>query len=267
MLEIIGYIALGGLGLVLGLLGAGGSILAVPILVYLFDVPPTQATGYSLVLVGATALVGSVAFLRRGESDPRMALLFGIPAVVAVYATRRFLMPAIPDVLWEGASVAFTKDAMVMLVFAAFMLAAAGVMILDRERTLDAVEPHELRSPGWIFAAGAAVGVFTGFVGAGGGFMILPVLVILGGLPIKVAIGTDLIVIATKSLVGFVGELQAVSNLDLGLVLRILALPLAGIVLGSVLNQRVPARLLKPAFGWFVLAMGLYIAGRELISI
>lgn len=260
------------LGVVLGLIGAGGSILVVPILVYLFAIPAAQATGYSLVIVGTTALAGAVTYLRRGQSDPRMAALFGIPAIAAVYLTRRVLFPAIPDPVFQTSAFALSKDTAVMLLFAAFMLLAAISMIRPgptaaglRERSVRSPAETPWSSPVVLAATGFFVGIFTGLVGAGGGFMILPVLVLVAGLPIRIAIGTDLLIIAAKSLIGFVGEAQAAEAIDWAFVATILALPLVGIALGTRLNRRVPAERLKGAFGVFVLVMAVYIVGRELL--
>jgi uncharacterized membrane protein YfcA len=255
------------MGVVLGTLGAGGSILVMPILVYLFGVTPTLASGYSLVIVGATALVGAVEYLRRGQSNPRMAVIFGFPAIVAVYLTRRFFFPAIPDPLIQVEAFTLSKDAGVMILFSVFMLAAAGSMMRSgrKEDAEEAAPPERLNIP-LIFASGFTVGVFTGLVGAGGGFMILPVLVILGGLPMKIAIGTDLLIIAAKSLIGFVGEVQAVEGIDFAFVGLVTLLPVAGMFLGTYLNKKAPARLLRTGFAWFVLIMGGYIVVRELLG-
>lgn len=265
MMEALGFPAMVMMGVVLGVIGAGGSILTVPILVYLFGIAPTMATGYSLAIVGTTALAGAVEYLRRGQSDPRMALIFGSPAIVAVYLTRRWFFPAIPDPLWQSGGFVLTKDTGVMVLFAAFMLIAA-VSMMRGGRGAEAEEPRQaaqLNIP-LIVVLGFSVGVFTGLVGAGGGFMILPVLVLLGGLPMKVAIGTDLLIIAAKSLLGFVGEMQAVEGMDYGFVGLITLLPLSGMMVGTLLNRRLSARILKTSFGWFVLVMGVYIVVREL---
>lgn len=266
MIELMGYPAMVLMGVVLGLLGAGGSILTVPILVYLFHVPPSTATGYSLLIVGTTALAGAVGYLRRGQSNPRMAVTFGFPAIVGVYLTRRFLFPAIPDPVLQMGAWAVGKDTAVMVLFAAFMLAAAFLMMRSDGRSAAAgAGPPTVAGLSSILALGLAVGIFTGLIGAGGGFLILPVLVLLGGLPMKVAIGTDLIIIAAKSLVGFVGEMQAVEDMDYAFVGLVTLLPLVGMVAGATLNERVPSRFLRVAFGWFVLVMGTYIVVRELL--
>lgn len=269
MTAVFGYAAMIALGLVLGLIGAGGSILTVPILVYLFAVSPSQATGYSLVIVGTAAAAGGLEYLRRGQSSPRMALIFGVPAIVGVYLTRRYVFPAVPDPVLEISSWTVSKDLLVMLVFAAFMLAASFAMIRGGAAKLEpsGAERWEANSSSalMLILLGFVVGTFTGFVGAGGGFMILPVLVLLGGLPIRVAIGTDLLIIAAKSLIGFLGELQAAPGaLDLRFVAMLVLLPLIGIAAGSQLNRFVPAPLLKRGFGWFVLVMAVYVITREL---
>ncbi|MEK7727983.1 MAG: sulfite exporter TauE/SafE family protein [candidate division KSB1 bacterium] len=266
MSVLLGYAAMLLLGVVLGLIGAGGSILTVPVLVYLLAIPASQATGYSLAIVGATALAGAVEYLRRGQSHPRMAVIFGTPAILGVYLTRRYIFPAVPDPVAQFENFVLGKDVMVMLVFAAFMLLTAIAMIRNRgaEATAESAPRTIKMNYPMLLVAGFAVGIVTGFVGAGGGFMILPVLVLLGGLPMKIAIGTDLLIIAAKSLLGFIGEAQVAPHIDYGFVALITLLPLAGIVLGTFLNKHVPAARLKTAFGYFVLVMGIYIVVKEL---
>jgi len=264
-LEIIGYFCLMLTGVSLGLLGAGGAILGVPVLVYLLAVPPVRATGYSLVLVGLTALVGAVQYVRRGYAHPRMAVTFGAPAILGVYLARRVIFPSIPDPAFLLGATPVPKDALVMLIFAVFMGTAATQMIRSR-RTADTDEyrPHHYVR-GWIIAVlGVTVGVFAGFVGAGGGFMILPVLVLLGGLPMRMAIGTSLLIIAAQSLVGFIGEVQATETMNYAFVLSIVVPPFVGIFIGTWLNGRAPATGLKSAFGWFLLTVGAVIVAREL---
>jgi uncharacterized membrane protein YfcA len=264
MVEALGFLAMILMGVVLGALGAGGSILTLPILVYLFGLPASAATGYSLAIVGATALAGGLNYLRQGQASLRAALEFGVPAVAAVYLTRRFLFPAIPDPIVAPGGLAVSKDTALMLLFAAFMMAAAAAMLRgEKGRTRDEKEPRLVLELVLLVVLGFIVGVLTGLIGAGGGFMILPVLVLLGGLPVKVAIGTDLLIIAAKSLVGFVGEVQAVEDMDYGFVGIITATSLMGMVFGTRLNRRTPAPVLRAAFGWFVLVMGSYIVLRE----
>jgi uncharacterized membrane protein YfcA len=263
-LTVTGYLSLMLTGVVLGLLGAGGSILGVPILVYLLGVSPVAATGYSLVLVGTTALVGAFQYIRRGYAHPRMAVLYGAPAMLGVYLSRRVVFPAVPDPALSVGATVVAKDTLVMLVFAAFMTVASRKMI--RSGSLDDTDeyrPHR-HVPAWVISMlGIAVGVLTGFVGAGGGFLILPVLVLMGGLPMRMAIGTSLLVIAVQSLIGFVGEIQAAESIDYVFVGSILVPPFVGIFAGTWLNRKAHPSGLKTAFGWFLLAVGAAIVARE----
>jgi uncharacterized protein len=265
VLELAGYTAMVLLGVVLGTIGAGGSILTVPILVYLFSIQPVQATGYSLAIVGVTALVGAGEYLRRGQTHLPLALVFGTPAIAGVYLSRRLLVPAIPDPVLQLGGYVLGKDQAILLLFAVLMIGAAAAMLRDGH---DSGESHasriRVRYP-LLVALGTLVGIVTGVVGAGGGFLLLPVLVLMGGLPVKIAIGTDLVIIAAKSLIGFVGETQVTAAIDWGFVAIITLLPMAGVLAGTLLNRRLPAAALRPAFGWFVLAVGVAIITRELL--
>ena len=220
--------------------------------------------------MGTTALVGAIQYLRRGQSNPRMALVFGLPAIVGVYVTRRFIFPAVPDPVFSTEAFVVSKDVFIMIFFAAFMLIMSISMIRSQSGLeqkaggVDEAGPAHRNLP-VIGALGLGVGLVTGFVGAGGGFMILPVLVLMAGLQMKVAIGTGLMIIAAKSLVGFIGEVQVAEEIDFGFLGMLAVLPFIGIILGWYLNRLVPAHVLRTAFGWFVLVMGVYIVSRELV--
>ncbi len=261
MLEAFGFIGALAIGLSLGIIGGGGSILTVPVLVYLFGTAPVPATAYSLFVVGVTALVGSAAYMRQGLVSYRTALVFGIPSLVAVYATRSFLLPAIPAELFTMGAFTMTRDLAVMLLFAVLMLAASVSMIRKRKAT-DSDGEINYNYP-MILVEGLGVGVLTGLVGAGGGFLIIPALVLLARLPMKLAVGTSLLIIAAKSLIGFTGDVARMS-VDWNFLLAFTALAIAGILLGSLFARRIRAEQLKPAFGWFTLAMGGFILLREL---
>jgi uncharacterized protein len=266
VLELAGLMAMLLLGVVLGTIGAGGSILTVPILVYLFSMRPVHATGYSLAIVGTTALIGAGEYLRRGQADLPLALVFGTPAIAGVYVTRRFLVPAIPDPVLRLNGFLLGKDEAILLLFVVLMIGAGAAMLTERggdpePRAAGMHAPVPL-----IVGLGALVGLVTGLVGAGGGFLLLPVLVLLGGLPLKVAIGTDLLIIAAKSLIGFIGEAQVGIGIDWGFAATITVLSVAGVLAGARLNRRLPAARLKPAFGWFVLVVGLAMLGWELLA-
>ena len=265
IMTILGYGSMVILGVVLGFLGAGGSILNVPILVYLLSVPATQATGYSLVIVGTSALVAALEYFRCKQTDLRMAFIFGSPTILGVYLTRRYLFPAVPDPVFSLYSATLSKDTFIMLFFAVLMLMAAVSMIWSN-KNVDSECPSRsgdrVNYP-FIFVAGFCVGVLIGFVGAGGGFMILPGLVFLGGIPMRIAVGTSLVIIAANSLIGFLGEIQASIAIDYGFLGTIIALPLVGIVIGTQLNKKFSAGHLKAVFGWFVLVMGILVILKE----
>ncbi len=264
MLEAFGYLGAALMGLSLGLIGGGGSILTVPILVFLFGIPVETATAYSLFTVGLTSLFGSLSHIRLGNIHWRTALVFGLPAIVGVFATRRFVMPAIPHILFTVGEFTFTKDIFLLFVFAILMVLAAGSMIRQRQpRPTDQVVKFQYAL---ILVEGLVVGCVTGLVGAGGGFLIIPALVILANLPMKQAVGTSLVIIAAKSMIGFLGDVHAELVVDWPFLLIFSAIAILGIVAGSLLSTRVEEEKLKPAFGWFVLAMGMYILGRELLG-
>jgi uncharacterized membrane protein YfcA len=263
-MELFGYLASALIGISLGLIGGGGSILTVPVLVYLFQLPPTQATAYSLFIVGSTALVGSLDYMRKGLVDFRAALWFAPPSLVGVYAVRRFAVPALPEVLFRVGSYEVTRDKGILLLFALLMLGTALSMIRSRSEPEMQRRTENLNIP-VIAIEGLVVGALTGLVGAGGGFLVIPALVLLAGLPMKQAIGTSLLIIAAKSLLGFVGDVQTSHDIDWAFILAISAISVMGIFAGSFLNSKVSGASLKPAFGILVLGMGLYMIASETI--
>lgn len=264
---MVGYLASILIGLSLGLIGGGGSILTVPVLVYLLGVEPVSATAYSLFIVGVTSAIGSVSYFRRSLVDVRTAVIFGLPSIISVYLTRAYIVPAIPAEVFSVGGVSVGRSVFLMLLFAVLMLAASVSMIkptadvaTGKARTVrSTLFPYAL-----IFLEGTVVGVLTGLVGAGGGFLIIPALVLLGGLPMKQAIGTSLVVIAAKSLLGFWGETNLM-QFDWTLLLSVTAFAIVGIFIGMRISKHIDGAKLKPAFGWFVLVMGLYIILKETI--
>jgi len=261
-MEIIGYIASLVIGISLGLIGGGGSILTVPVLVYLFGVNPVEATAYSLFIVGLTSLVGVFPKYKIGEVDLKTAIIFGIPSIAAVYSTRAFIVPAIPEKLFNIGDFAVSKALMIMILFAVLMVFAASSMIRNRKTKTEEADEQKFNYP-VIVIEGAVVGVLTGLVGAGGGFLIIPALVLLSKLPMKKAVGTSLLIIAAKSLIGFTGDIGK-HNMDWTLLLSVSGLAIAGIFIGNALSKKISADGLKKGFGWFVLVMGCYIIIKEL---
>lgn len=263
IIDLLGYVGALLIGLVLGLIGGGGSILTVPVLVYLLSINPVTATAYSLFVVGTSSLVGALNNLKKKLVDFRTATVFSIPAFIAVYATRKYLVPAIPEHIFTLWGFEVTKDIGIMLFFAVIMIMASVSMIREKSKE-DLQETKVKYNYPLIIIEGVVVGVLTGIVGAGGGFLIIPALVLLAKLPMKKAVATSLLIIAVKSLIGFIGDVQ---NLDIDWVFLLIftALSIVGIFLGGYLNKFIDGRKLKKGFGWFVLLMGIYIIGKELL--
>ena len=262
--QILGYIGAFVIGIVLGLIGGGGSILTVPILVYLLYINPVTATAYSLFVVGVSALVGAIRNMQKGLVDFRTAIVFAIPAFIAVYATRKYIVPAIPDTLFEVSGFLVTKDIAIMLFFAIIMLVASISMIKSDRGDQKSNESVSYNYP-LIIIEGLVVGVLTGIVGAGGGFLIIPALVLLAKLPMKKAVATSLLIIAIKSLIGFLGDVENL-EIDWNFLLIFTVIAIAGIFLGIYLSKFIEGKKLKKGFGWFVLIMGVYIIIKELQS-
>jgi uncharacterized membrane protein YfcA len=263
-MEIIGYIASILIGVSLGLIGSGGSILTVPVLVYLFAVDAVAATAYSLFIVGFTAAVGSVGYFRKGLVNIKTAVVFGAPSIVAVFLTRAYIVPAIPKEVFSIGTFLVTKSILMMVLFAILMVAASYSMIKkDKKKKEENTEPQKFNYP-VILLEGAIVGIVTGLVGAGGGFLIIPALVLLSKLPMKEAVGTSLVIIAAKSLIGFFGE-SGETVIDWTLLAMVSAFATVGIFIGIYLSKKIDGAKLKPIFGWFVLLMGIYIIIKETI--
>ena len=262
-MEVIGYFASLLIGISLGLIGGGGSILTVPVLVYLFKVEPVTATAYSLFIVGATSLVGAFPKYTKGERNIKTAIVFGIPSIVSVYSTRAFIVPAIPDEIFTIGSFVATKSFMTMLLFAVLMVFASVSMIRSKKQVSE-VEGEQVFNYPMILLEGTIVGIVTGLVGAGGGFLIIPALVLFSKLPMKQAIGTSLLIIAAKSLIGFTGDLGN-QYINWSLLLTVTALAIAGIFMGNAMSSKIEADKLKKGFGWFVLVMGIYIIFKEFL--
>ena len=264
-MEIAGYIAAVFIGISLGMMGGGGSILTVPVLVYLLHVNPVAATTYSLFIVGITSLTGGARYYSKKLVDFRAVTEFGIPSIFSIFITRHYILPAIPAKLFTIGNIVITRDNFLMIVFALLMLLASAFMIMNRNGKNEKETIIEERNSKILPLAlwGLAVGFITGLLGAGGGFLIIPALVLFLKLPMKTAVGTSLIIIAINSIFGFLFSLKD-THLDWKMLLLFTSLAIVGIYLGSRFAEKVPGKTLKKLFGWFVLAMGIYIFVKEL---
>ncbi|WP_338759366.1 sulfite exporter TauE/SafE family protein [Bernardetia sp. ABR2-2B] len=268
MIEFIGYFSAIFIGVSLGLIGGGGSILTVPVLVYLFSIEPVVATAYSLFVVGLTSSVGAFNYFKQGLVRMKTALVFGIPSIFSVFLTRNYLVPAIPEEVFSAGSFVLTKGIFLMALFAVLMILASYKMIMSKNtaskeapQNID-VEKKAFNYP-MIIIQGLVVGMITGLVGAGGGFIIIPALVFLLGLEMKEAIGTSLTIITLNSFFGFLVSQNQLQT-DWVLLLSLSAMSILGIFVGMKLSKRIDGKKLKPLFGWFVLIMGSYILMKEL---
>ena len=259
-MEIIGYLASILIGISLGLIGGGGSILTIPILVYIFHVNPRLATTYSLFIVGFTAAIGSIKHYQLGNLKFQSAIPFAIPSLVSIIVVRKFLMPIIPEIIFSIGSFSITKDIFIMLIFSVLMMMASYSMIKSKQEIVDESKTNIMK----VAFMGSLVGVVTGFLGAGGGFLIIPALIFFTGLTMKEAVGTSLLIIAFNSLFGFLGDVINGVSIDFLFLLSIAFFALIGIFIGTFLSKKIDGAKLKPAFGWFVLVMGIYIVIKEI---
>ncbi len=259
--HIFGYVLAVIVGITLGLIGSGGSILSVPILVYVMGIEPVLATGYSLFIVGTTALVGGVQKARHKLVDFNKVLLFGIPSVIAVFFTRRFVVPNIPEIVFLNSYFTLHKSVLIMTVFAVVMMVAAVRMI--KPLKVEKAEINDKINMYRIIGNGILIGCIAGFVGAGGGFLIIPALIFLAKTPMKIAVGTSLFIVATQSLIGFLGDLHAEETIDWKFLLFFTCFSIVGIFIGGAISKIVSGEKLKKGFGWTVLLMGIYIILKE----
>lgn len=303
-METFAYMAAAFIGISLGLIGGGGSIMTVPVLVYLFGISPLLATSYSLFIVGSTSMVGAFNNYRKGFVNIKTALLFGISSISTVFLTRKFIIPAIPAHIATIGRFNISQDMLTMVLFAILMLLAATAMIRNSEQSYNSKQPYNSKQshssrrsnsigrllpktanfkqtdnadlarilraverpvnlPRLLFY-GTGIGLTTGILGAGGGFLLIPTLVLLVGLPMKEAVGTSLLIIALNSLIGFTGDLGHFT-INWFFLIKITSIAIIGIFGGGYLNGKMPADSLKKGFGIFVLVMGFYIILRELV--
>ena len=262
MSQIIGYILAVFVGMTLGMLGSGGSILSVPILVYVMGIEPTLATAYSLFVIGTTSLVGGIHKAKQKLVDFYKVILFGIPAILSVFVTRKLIVPRIPEVIFSSEGFTLTKSILIMVVFARVMIFASVRMIkpFKEKIVVEEVKLNYFK----IVLMGILIGLISGFVGAGGGFLIVPTLLIFANTPMKMSVGTSLFIVSAQSLIGFTGDIMSDQVIDWKLLEYFTLASIIGIFIGNFIAKKVEDDKLKTSFGWFVLAMGIYIIIREL---
>jgi uncharacterized protein len=263
-MEIFGYLLAVLIGILLSVLGGGGSIMTVPVLVYIFLFPPQIATAYSLLIVGVISAIASISYFAKGQVSPKTALFFSFPSFVMVYLTRKFLMPIIPETIATFGNFRLEKSHFIMITFAILMLIASKSMIKGRKEINDIESITTKMNYGFIFFEGLAVGLLTGFVGVGGGFLIIPVLTNFIKLPMKLAVGTSLMIISINSLIGFLGDLDKF-QLDYVFLTKFLGLALIGVFIGTKLSKKLNNNQLRPAFGWFILVLSIIILVKEIV--
>lgn len=259
MIEIFGYIGALLIGLILGLTGGGGSVLTVPILVYILMINPVTATAYSLFIVGTTSVFGATQNYLKGYVDIKIGFLFAIPSFTAVYLTRKLIVPIIPETIIETTNFVLSKSTFLMAFFAIIMLFAAFSMLKKKKELVVSDTKSSILS---LIIQNFIIGIIIGLVGAGGGFLIIPSLVLFAKMTMKKAVGTSLFIIAMNSLIGFLGDVQNLT-IDWLFLIKFTSLSIIGIFIGIYLNKFINEKQLKKGFGYFVLVMACFILLKE----
>jgi uncharacterized membrane protein YfcA len=261
-MEFLGYFSAVIIGLVMGLIGGGGSILSVPIFVYVFGFDAVTATAFSLFVVGITSIAGSVGFMKRQLIDFRTAFTFGIPSILGVLFSRRLVLPHLPHYIINRWGIILTKDMFLLLLFSILMLIASFKMI----KKIDEQQLRKYDEPNYtiLISQGLLVGIVTGLIGAGGGFLIVPALVMLLGLEMKRAVATSLFIISMNSILGFLSTMKMVQH-DWNFLLIFSMLSIIGIFIGLGISKKMDGKKLKPLFGGIILVIAIFIIVKELI--
>ena len=259
-MEIVGYALLVGVGLLLGVMGGGGSILSVPILVYLFSLDIVAASSYSLFIVGTTSAVGTALKRQDRFVDIPATIELGIPSLLAAFCTRKWIVCTLPDILFMFDTTPITKRAFLLTIFAT-VLVLSSVMVIHGTN-IGNHESFARRNRLALILAGFCVGLLCGLAGAGGGFLILPALMLFGRLPFNLAVGSALPIIATNSLAGFLGSASS-HPVNWYFLASISILAVVGIFIGNHIASRFSPYVLKRIFGWLSLILGVWILLKE----
>jgi uncharacterized protein len=254
--EYLAFLLAFFIGLSLGLIGGGGSILTIPILVYVMGINPIIAGAYSLFIVGITSLAGVVGKIKSNIVNYKAYLLFGLPSVLSVYLTRSIVLPLVPDVILDQGSFILSKG-MAIMAFLSLIMLLSAVSILNSKN----IKKRKTNGINLIFILfdGLLVGFVTGIAGTGGGFLIVPALVITLGLDMKTAVGTSLAIVATKSLIGFSGDLSIGLAVDWKFLLIFVSISIIGIFAGNKISHRSSENMLKKMFAYLLISMATFI--------
>lgn len=263
IIQLLGYLSAFFIGLILGILGGGGSILTVPVLVYIFSLNPVTASAYSLFVVGISGLGGVIRNINKHIIDYKVGIVYAFPSLIAVYITRKFLIPQLPELLFSIGNFQLSRDLGLMLFFAIIMIYVAITMIRQKVVVSSDQQITSLTIP-ILAVQGFIVGILTGIIGAGGGFLIIPALVFLAKLSMKRAVATSLFIISIKSLIGFIGDIENI-QIDWSFLLFFTSTSVLGLLFGIFISKFINDKKLKRMFGWFVLLMGIFIIIVELI--
>ena len=263
ILELAGYLMVFIIGVVMGMIGAGGSILTSSVLIYVFSINPVLSASYTLLNVGTISMVGVVQYFRKDQVDIRTGILFALPALLVVFLMRRLIMPAIPSCICQVGKFELTKELLVMIVFALVMILVSWSMI--RQPVPEENTRQNKRSGMAMILPGGLAGIITGFTGAGGGFVIVPALILFTGLDIKKAIGTSLFIISINTASGFIGDYSSGVQYDWSFLFKLISVTVAGMVFSGFLANRISNSKLRRVFGITILIIGCWIVVKELM--
>ncbi len=263
-IQLFGYVGALAIGVVLGLMGSGGSLMAVPIFTYMFHINPVTTTAYSLFVVGVVATFGVLQNIKKGLVDFRIALVFALPCFITVYVVRRFLMNQIPDEIAHFNDFVLTKHIVIMLLLV-FLMALAAIAMLRKNANNSEPLVHKYAIVVFI-VGGVLIGFLTALVGIGGGFLIIPILVIYINMPIQKAIATSLLIIALKSLIGFLGDINHIA-MNWSFLLVFTGIAVLGIILGMQLATIINGKKLKKYFAYFLIVLSICIFSKEMLFI
>tara|TARA_B110000003_G_scaffold54069_1_gene53932 strand:- start:695 stop:1489 length:795 start_codon:yes stop_codon:yes gene_type:complete len=260
-IELLGYFSALFIGVVVGIFGGGGSILAVPVFVYLFHLNPILATSYSLFVVGFSAAVGTLINIKKKLINYMTAFIFSLPALFSVFLVRLYFISVIPEVIFDTGSIFITKKMALMLLFSVVILLSSVSMLKKNEPVI----AQKLNNTNYSLLTfiGLGVGILTGLIGAGGGFIIVPALVLFANLKIKNAVATSMVIITVNALFGFCSDISQI-NIDWFFLIIITFISILGIILGSYLSNFVNEQSLKKNFARFIFLIALVIIYNEL---